>query len=161
MKFSMEQIQLLREFVFRAAAATYAGGGKEETNPQRPGFKELVYCEGNWNYRDSYTGFYRARGMEVVRHKDIPVWIASYGGGMMTGKENLAKATYSFLKKAMLGKDPNIFSARGPQTFKNGDYEYKYIQDGDIEEFNGYEEIYFKGDLVFFHRIIGGIIKNI
>lgn len=150
----------LIKFIEKATAATYAGGGKEEEIPQRPGFKELVYTEGDWSYRDSYTGFYRARGMEVVRHKNIPVWTASYGGGMMTGKENLAKEAYAFLKKAMLAKDQNIFSARGPLNFKDGDYEYKYLQDGGIEEFNGNEEIYYHHEQVFFHRIIGGMIKN-
>lgn len=149
----------LQDFLLKASAVTYAGGGKEEESPQRPGFKELVYTEDGWNYRDSYTGFYRARGMEVVQHKDIPVWTASYGGGMIEGKEDMAGEIYKFLKKAMLAKDPNIYSARGPQFFKDGDYEYRYSQDGGIEEFNGYEEIYLKGELVFFHRIIGGIIK--
>ncbi|MDP1743199.1 MAG: DUF5680 domain-containing protein, partial [Candidatus Amesbacteria bacterium] len=110
----------LQEFIQKAGAATYAGGGKEEENPERPGFKELVYTEGDWNYRDSYTGFFRARGMEVVRFQNIPVWTASYGGGMITGKEDLAKVTYSFLKKAMLAKDKNIFSGRGPNHFTDG-----------------------------------------
>ncbi len=151
----------LQNFIQKAGVETYAGGGKEEENPERPGFKELVYTEGDWNYRDSYTGFYKARGMEVVRYKDIPAWTASYGGGMMNGKEGLAKETYTFLKNAMLAKDLAKYSARGPQSFKDGDYEYKYTQDGGIEEFNGYEEIFLKGELVFFHRIIGGIIKNI
>ena len=99
----------LHEFVSKAGAATYAGGGKEEDNPQRPGFKELVYMEGDFSYRDSYTGFTRSRG---------------------------------------------------PFNLTDGDWKYKYLQEGDIEEFNGYEEIYYLGELVFFHRIIGGIIKS-
>jgi hypothetical protein len=149
---------LLKKFLDSAIEATYAGGGKEEKIPERSGFKELVYTEGDWNYRDSYTGFYRARGMEVVRFQNIPVWTASYGGGMITGKEDLAKATYTFLKNAMLAKDPTKYSARGPHHFTDGDFEYNYVQEGNIEEFNGYEEIFYQGDLVFFHRIIGGTI---
>ena len=148
----------LQKFIQKAVGATYAGGGKEEDNPERQGFKELVYTDGDWNYRDSYTGFFRARGMEVIRHKNIPVWTASYGGGMITGKENMAKATHIFLKKAMLAKDPEKYSARGPHHFTDGNYEYSYTQDGGIEEFNGYEEICLKGEPVFFHRIIGGTI---
>lgn len=151
----------LQEFIFKAGESTYASGGKVEEIPERSGFIELVYTEGDWSYRDSYTGFYLARGMEVVRHKNTPVWTASYGGGMVTGKEDLAKETYTFLKQAMLAKDPHIFSARGPQSFKDSDFEYKYTQDGGIEEFNGYEEICLNGKPVFFHRIIGGIIKKV
>ena len=149
----------LQEFVQRAGAATYISGGKEEENPPRPGFKELVYIDGDWNYRDSYIGFTRSRGMEVVRYKGTPVWSTSYGGGMIKDKENLAKQTFDFLKKAMQAKDPNIFSARGQSDFREDKYEYKYSQDGNIEEFNGYEEIYYQGELVFFHRIIGGVIN--
>ena len=151
----------LQKFIQKAGEATYAGGGKEEENPERPRFKELVFIEGDWNYRDSYTGFFRARGMEVVRFQNSPIWTASYGGGMITGKEDLAKITYTFLKKAMLTKDPTKYSARGPQHFTDGDFEYHYAQDGNIEEFSGYEEIFYQGDLVFFHRIIGGIIKSL
>lgn len=151
-------IDELRKFIKKASAATYAGGGKEEENPERPGFKELVYVEGEWNYRDSYTGFFRARGMEVVRFQNIPVWTASYGGGMITGKEDLAKVTYTFLKYAMLAKDLEKYSARGPHHFTDGDYEYNYTQEGSIDEFNGYEEIFYQGELAFFHRIIGGTI---
>ena len=150
----------LRKFVYKAGMATYAGGGKEEESPERPGFKELVYTEGDWNYRDSYTGFTRSRGMEVVRYQGNPVWSTSYGGGMIKGKEDSAKQTFSFLKKTMLAKDQNTFSARGPLNLTDGDWEYKYVQDGDIEEFNGYEEIHYRGEQVFFHRIIGGIIKG-
>lgn len=149
----------LQEFVNKAGAATYAGGGEMEKIPEKPGFKELVYIEGDWNYRDSYIGFKRSRGMEVVRYQGTPVWSTTYGGGMIKGKEDLAEQTFSFLKKAMLAKDKNTFSARGPLNFKDGDWEYKYVQDGDIEEFNGYEEVYYKGELVFFHRIIGGVIN--
>lgn len=149
----------LQVFVSKAGAATYAGEGKVEKIPEKPGFKELVYLEGDWNYRDSYIGFTRSCGMEVVRYQGTPVWSTSYGGGMIKGKESLAKQTFSFLKKAMLAKDKNTFSARGPLNLKDGDWEYKYSQEGDIEEFNGYEEIYHLGELVFFHRIIGGVIN--
>lgn len=149
----------LSEFIHKAAAAAYAGGGQPEKNPQRPGFTELVYSDGDLFYRDSYTGFIRSRGMEVVRNKDVPVWSSSYGGGMIGGHEKLAKQTFGFLKKCMLA--PKDFeSFRGPRNFKDGDWEYKYTQDGNIEEFSGYEEIYYKGELVFFHRVIGGMVKH-
>ena len=81
-------------------------------------------------------------------------------GAWPKGKEDSAKQTFSFLKKVMLAKDESTFSARGPLNLTDGDWEYKYSQEGDIEEFNGYEEIYYQGKLVFFHRIIGGLINN-
>ncbi len=150
----------LYQFIDKAGKSTYAGGGKREQKPERPGFIELIYSEGDWFYRDSYTGFYRSRGMEVVRYKDQPVWTASYGGGMIEGRDNLADETFTFLKKVMSTDEEGFESFRGPHNFKDGDWDYKYDQEGDINEFHGYEEIHFKGELVFFHRMIGGIVKG-
>lgn len=150
----------LQEFIHKAGAATYAGGGKPEKTPERKGFTELIYQDGDFSYRDSYTGFTRSRGMEVVRYQGTPVWSSSYGGGMVAGQEQLAKDAFNFLKKAMLSKEPGSNFFRGPTSLIDNDWKYKYQQEGEIEEFNGYEEIYFKGKLVFFHRIIGGVIKH-
>lgn len=150
----------LRSFIDRAGKSTYAGGGKREENPQRPEFIELVYSEDGFDYRDSYTGYIRSRGMEVVRENGKPVWSSAYGGGMIEGKEELANKTFGFLKKAMSSDEEGFNSFRGPRNFIDGDWEYKYKQEGDIEEFHGYEEIHFKGKLVFIHRIIGGVIKH-
>lgn len=154
--------QQLFEFIDKAGKATWAGGGKEVSTPERPGFKELVYEKGNFAYRDSYTGHYRSWGMEVVRFKGEPVWISAYGGGMIEGYEELAEKTFEFLGSA-LGKDGGDFqSFRGPHKLHLGDWAYTYSQQGDVNEFWGYEEICYRGKLVFFHKIMGGrvIHKN-
>jgi len=91
------------EFLVRAKKETYAGGG-EEVSPQRPGFKELEYKEGDWYYRDSYSGFYQAPGQEVVYFQGKPVWAMAYSGGMKKefhGDEALAKKTFGFLQKCL------------------------------------------------------------
>ena len=149
----------LSRFIHKAAAATYAGGGQYDKQPERAGFKELVYSAGDFSYRDSYTGYTRSRGMEVVRYKNTPVWTSLYGGGMIEGKEKLADETFNFLKKCMMA-NKDFESFRGPRNLKDGDWEYKYTQEGDMEEFNGYEEIHYQGELVFFHRVIGGLVNN-
>lgn len=150
----------LFSFIDRAAKATYAGGGKEQESPERPGFIELTYSEGALSYRDSYTGYNRSRGMEVVRFKDKPIWTASYGGGMVEGRESLANHCFDFLKKCMSEDEEGFQSFRGPHSFKYGDWSYAYSQEGDVFEFSGSEEIKYKGELVFFHKIIGGLIKG-
>ena len=68
--------------------------------------------------------------------------------------------TFGFLKKAFLTDEPQFQTFRGPQSLKEGDWEYSYKQEGDIEEFTGYEEIRHQGKLVFFHRMIGGVISQ-
>ena len=83
----------LRSFLVEAKKSCYAGDGREAT-PQRPGFKELDFSRGDWNYRDSYVGFFCAPGQEIVRFHDVPIWAMSYDGGMtdeLQGDVDLAK----------------------------------------------------------------------
>ncbi len=96
----------------------------------------------------------------MVRYKDEPVWSCLYGGGMVEGYEKLADECFEFLKKALMAKEVDAQSARGPNQFGDGDWNYNYSQKGDKLEFTGHEEIHFKGELAFFHRVIGGIIKH-
>ncbi len=149
----------LYEFIKRAARATFAGNG-EEVVSERPGFNELGYEEGELSYRDSYTGYIRSRGMEVVRFNGTPIWSSTYGGGMFEGKEAYADETFEFLKKALFAEEPGFISFRGPHEFIDGIWKYTYTQEGDINEFWGYEEIIFKNDPYFYHRIIGGNVVN-
>lgn len=86
-------------FIDEAGKATYAGGGAY-VEPERQGFRELVYARGDFSYRDSYAGFYRSRGTEVVRWKEKPIWSSFYGGGMVAGQEDMASQTFDFLKIA-------------------------------------------------------------
>lgn len=148
----------LFEFIDKAGKATYAGGGKHEKNPERSGFSELVYREGDWEYRDSYAGYSRSGGQEVVRFTGKPVWWSGYGGGVVAGKEKLSGKTFSFLKKALSLSEKGFDSLRGPHEFTEGDWKYTYTQDGDVPDFYGYEEIYYKGEKVFWHRAVGGIL---
>ena len=150
----------LAQFLINAKKQTYASGDAKRVSPQAPGFKELEYTEGDWNYRDSYSGFYRAPGREVVRFKGKPVWDIHYVGGMKLGcydDEQLAKNTFAFLKKAlMLVKESKPF--RGPERFQEGDYEYLCNVEGDITDFKGRERILFKEKEVFVQDYFGGLI---
>lgn len=151
----------LFNFVNRAGKATYAGGGKYEENSERPGFFELVYDkELPWYYRDSYAGYSRSGGQEIVRLNDKPIWWSGYGGGMVEGKENLSHEAFEFLKKALSQDEEGFDSLRGPHQFSDGDWKYSYTQDGDIFDFYGYEEILYKGEKVFWHRAVGGTLNS-
>lgn len=149
----------LFDFVNRAGKATYAGGGSYEENPVRAGFSELIYEESSLSYRDSYSGHVRSGGQEIVRHENKPIWWSGYGGGMVDGKEGLSDRTFQFLKKALSQDEEGFDSLRGPHEFRDSDWKYTYSQDGDIDDFYGYEEISYKGEKVFWHRAVGGILK--
>ena len=68
--------------------------------------------------------------------------------------------TFSFLVKAMSQKPTVEFSARGAEHFDDGDWCYTYEQSGTIEDFDGFEVIQFKDEIIFTHKIMGGLIIN-
>ena len=150
----------LYNFIKKAGRVTYAESGVESVTYDKNGFKELSFSEGDYSYKDTYTGFFRSRGIEIVTYKNNPVWVASYGGGMLKEEVDFAFKTFDFLKQAFLTDEEGFQTFRGPHNFKQRKWKYEYEQDGGIEEFSGYEEIYFDNKLVFFHRIIGGFVKQ-
>lgn len=151
----------LNRFIGKATKATYAGGGGKVDQPHRSGFNELEYLEEDWYYRDSYTGFLRSWGQEVVWYKGEPYWTCLYGGGMASNKldHNMAEETFNFLKKVLsTGDKENNFQPRGPKEFKEGNWEYKCTLEGDIEKFRGSEAISYRSEIVFTHDFLGGLV---
>ncbi len=151
----------LNKFLGKASKETYAGGGGKVDEPWRKGFNELEYTDGDWCYRDSYTGFLRSWGQEVVWHKDEPYWMCLYGGGMLGEYMNssFANETFSFLKKALsAGDKEDRFQPRGPKDFAEGRWKYHCEVTGGIEKFDGHEEISCDGNVVFTHDFVGGLI---
>ena len=153
----------LREFIGKAALATYAGNGKRRETDKK-GFIDMEYREGDFYYQDSFAGYLASHGQEIVWYQDIPIWMCSYAGGMRGSKiedADFANATFEFLKKAMRsGENSGEFQPRGPKSLKDGDWEYKNDCTGDISNFRGHEEIHFKGEFIFEHDYLGGVLKD-
>lgn len=153
-------LKQLAEFLVKAKTNTYASGAENNITPQRPGFQELEFKEGDWEYRDSYCGFFRAPGQEIVRFKEKPVWNMSYDGGMMPkflDNKEFAEQAFKFLQKAMM-KIEITKPFRGPGEFHDGDYEYIMEVDGNITNFRGTEKILFKDEVIFVQNFMGGLI---
>ena len=162
----------LRKFLVKAKKDTYAGDG-EEVTPQRPGFRELEFEEGDWNYRDSYVGFFMAPGQEVVRYQGEPVWTMAYSGGMkpvLRDNFDFSKETFEFLKRALLHIPENA-PYRGPlgewSDRKGWLYENDIVDVNDITDFRGFESIWFTPDgespeigqeAVFHQTYMGGLV---
>jgi len=79
---------------------------------------------------------------------------------MTDGNEALADQTFSFLKQALSQDEAGFRSLRGPHSFTQGEWNYTYMQEGDIDNFSGYEEIRFQDRVAFFHRAIGGTVTS-
>ena len=176
MTFDLEE---LAEFLVTAKKATYAGDGAEVATPERPGFKELQFTQGDWDYRDSYAGFFLAPGQEVVRFQGRPVWAMSYTGGMTERfqndqafatqyagltEEELVPLFQSEAKQKVLGKVEVTRPFRGPEEFLDtAEWTYQSKTKGDISDFLGEEFIHHRGEdfmhkTVFKQAYLGGLI---
>lgn len=149
----------LAGFLVRAKKGAWASeGGKVE--PQRPDFKEHRFTEGDWDYLDSYTGYFCAPGQEIVRFHGQPVWSMAYDGGMkegLLGNAELAKETFDFLKGALARVDESM-PFRGPPRFNEGVWIYENHAPGNIKRFTGSEFIFHDEEEVFSQNYIGGLI---
>lgn len=152
----------LARFLVRAKKNAWAGD-RGKTQPERAGFKEYIFTDGEWSYRDSYVGFYCAPGQEIVRFQEQPVWTMSYDGGMAQEfweDENFARETFVFLKKALLQVEESM-PFRGPERYEESNLVYKNcLIDGDIRRFEGEESIISTSTdaLIFQQKYIGGLI---
>lgn len=132
----------------------------KETTPQRPGFREFEFIQGDFNYRDSQTGFYKLAGEEVVRFREKPFWVMSYHGRMSDkyqGNLEFTNRTITFLKEA-LTKIQLQKPLRGPDNYKKDNFEYKNGGEGNIIRFRGTERVLYKGEEVFTADYTGGLI---
>lgn len=158
----MLDISALKIFLKNSASHTYAGDGKAVT-PERPGFIELEYREGDWYLRDSYVGHFQAPGMTVVYFQDKPVWTCAYSGKVIQEFYPKTSEIFSFLKNALTCKDlqkAEVLPVRGPSEFVDGEWKYTFDFEGDMACFSAKEKIVFNNTLCFFQDVIGGVVIN-
>jgi hypothetical protein len=152
-------LNTLKEFLYNANENGYAGAG-QKILPERPGYDEIEYQEGDWYFRDSYAGHYFAPGQETVYFQNEPVWSMAYSGGMKPAwhhKDEFTKETIVFLKQALLAMEKSK-PFRGPAVLKQDDWQYVSHIKGDVKDFIGNEKIFYKNELVFEQNYIGGVI---
>lgn len=151
-------IQDLFTFIDLAQKSTYPAKMPPLEKSERKDFIEWEFTQGDWSYKDSYTGFIKSVGQEIVRYRNEIIWANSYCGGMTEGNADLAGVTFEFLKECITRDDSMFQSVRGPKQHSKDNWQYLYDQQGTIENYIGYEQIFHDGELVFFHRTIGGTV---
>ena len=146
----------LEHFLVKAKINTYAGGGEGLENLMDDRAKEMVYEEDGWKYRDRYFGFNPFMGQEVVWKDGKLVWGMNYRGEIISDIID-GKKIYSFLKKSLMQvKIEKPF--RGLDNYSEDDLVYKDKCSGNIDSFEGEENIYFKGNKVYELKYLGGKI---
>jgi hypothetical protein len=152
-----KKIMSIEEFLVKAKVSTYASG--EEGRVLEDGAKELIFRQEEFIYRDRYYGFNHFGGQEVVFQNEKPIWVMNYHGGVpsnIINREEI-KRIYEFLRKALKQvREDKPF--RGPEYFKEGDFEYFNEVEGDVHDFRGTEKIFYKGELVYELEYNGGNI---
>jgi len=155
----------LLQFIAKAHRNTYAAPKEVRRlhrceQPILAGHKDYDFKEGDWEYHDSYAGQDWAPGREVVFLKGKPVWAMAYQGKHNESypSEFFQNQAFSFLRNALRNISDEM-PFRGPESFKEGDFEYTFKMNGDYQYFTGREAITYKGIEVFFQDIMGELIK--
>ncbi len=147
-----EMTEPMVAFLCKAKKECYAGEGNK-TDSSRPESMDYRYREGEYTYLDSYFGGEKFIGEEVLYVKDSPIWSMNYSG------RNLGEDfSGNFLKEALLHVSEE-YPFRGPLVYKSGDYSYHCKIDGDVEWFQGYEEMFLLERRVYECYFHGGMIK--
>jgi len=149
-------INLLSEFIAKAKRSTFAEGSNK-VESSRNNSIDFLFQEGDLTYRDSYFGSIYDIGQEIVWKKNTPVWGMNYMGGMNKDYKYLTSETFEFLKKCLKMVKPSL-PFRGPEYFKEKNFEYVNKVDGDITRFSGYEKIFYNGIEIYQRVYHGGLI---
>ena len=148
------------EFLLAAKRRTYAGEtpATAAADPLVPGAVELAWGQGQWHYRDLYFGAARFSGTEWVTRQGVPFWAMSYAGGVLEAPpKDEVSAIYRFLRAA-LRQVPAELPFRGPLNYSLGDFRYENAPEGDLDSFEGREQIFRAGKPCYRLTYAGGLI---
>jgi hypothetical protein len=145
------------QFLAAAKRATYAAqGDSASVPPLLLDSKQLEYREADFFYRDVYVGMTRFVGQEIVYFAGRALWSMSYSGGLCSGVEKSAiRPVYLFLRQALTAV-PDHLPLRGPALFDQGTLRYTLHCNGNLEQFDGIEEIHSDGRLMYRLHFAGG-----
>ncbi len=148
------QSQFVR-FLIEAKKNTYAAGGKLSA-PSRPGSKDLFFQQGDYSYLDTYLGDLDFIGEEAVWREGKPLWGMNYYGIMLTDE---IPEEFSHCLKGALSRVPEEAPFRGPASFQYGELGYICHWNGNVDRFEGSEEILDNGKGIYRLVFHGGSLR--
>jgi hypothetical protein len=147
----------LRLFLVESITAGYAGLGESGKKNETDGSKTFSFQKGAWKSHDNYFGGEPFGGRTVVFYNDKPVWMMVYYGSVGKDITNFAKL-YEVLQKALL-LAPEQNPYRGPESFKEDDFEYKNTWVGEVDNFSGEEVIMHQDVEIYRAKYLGGLVN--
>jgi len=151
-------IRTLTVFLKQANKATYASEKAKKVVSLRPGSRDYEYSEGHLTYHDTYFGGAYFIGEEIVYEHDKPMWGMNYNGFVIDETVTEAEIDKS-LRSALKQDYDDMIPVRGPKNYKIENYEYKNSITGDLSRFEGREDIFKDGKLIYYAVFHGGMIK--
>jgi hypothetical protein len=140
-------------FLLKAKQNTYANSSGQVASSRTASY-DLEYKEKDLRYTDTYLGTHLFGGQECIYDKNEPVWNMVYYGQVLS--ENFKSKV---LKSALML--PSIeLPYRGPARYVDGDYLYTFEVQGEFENFHGLEKIFYKDELVYELRVVGGAVVD-
>lgn len=150
--------QQLKDFLISAKRNGYANKEVIKSESLRPQSEDYHFKDGDLIYHDTYFGARDFIGEEIVYEKKRPIWGVNYYGFLL--KEDASeKEVYTFLRSALMQDAEGMIPVRGPQEYLNGENSYKNRVNGRIERFDGAEEIFMHGNVVYRGFYHGGFIS--
>lgn len=148
----LNSIDEIIRFRLEANVNTYAAF-MNETDSTRLDSHDFRYEKGEYVYHDTYVGGEQFAGEEAVWRCGKAVYAMNYMGRVLG--ENFSG---NFLKEALRNADFKM-PYRGPEYYQAGEYTYKCKVTGDINWFQGHEEIYWGEIKVYECYFHGGLLK--
>ncbi len=146
----------LNRFIVQAKTVTYVGSG--QTVPGcRVQSHDLEYSDGPYTYRDSYFGGQDFLGEEVVWLDGQPVWGENYYGKVLQPQLISAAEAGQMIKISLTEMYSQNRFLGGFQHFWE-DLLYMDESSGNVDNFQGVEQIRKHGVLVYRLHYHGGVI---
>lgn len=147
----------LRQFLIDSNNAGYAGGKSKEWIKESDGSTTIAFEQGAWKSHDNFFGGEPYGGRIIVFYEKKPVWVMVYYGWVEKGVE--ADPIYEILRNA-LKQMPEEYPFRGPKEYKEGDFTYANLWNGDVENFSGEEKVTQDGKLLYKANYMGGLVDK-
>lgn len=152
----MEELEQFIHFLLEAKKNTYAASGALAA-PSRPASRDLHYPSGGYQYIDTYLGDVDFIGEEAVWYRGIPVWGMNYYGFMLVDD---IPAGFSRCLKGALLRVPEEAPFRGPSTHTDGPFVYTCEWSGNVDRFEGREQIDYNRKAIYRLAFHGGRLRS-
>lgn len=149
---SDENLEALIAFRLQAGRNTYAAC-LNEVEATRLDSRDFRYADGPYVYHDSYVGGEQFAGQEAIWKNGRAVYAMNYMGRVLN-----EKFSGHFLKEALRSATRDL-PYRGPETYQAGEYIYRCKVSGDIDWFQGFEEIWCSNEKVYECCFHGGLMR--